>query len=67
MGQPTLEFTEQVGSVHVDCQIEANGYRDEDSWRLIITPVLDEGVDDGTLEDDERRLGELERAVRTRF
>ena len=49
----TFRLSEDVGPVHIECHVQHDGDGNEDGGGLVVAPELDEGVDDGTLEDDE--------------
>jgi hypothetical protein len=56
---PTFYFAEEIRSVHVDGQVKNKRDRDKNGRVLVIAPVLDQSVDDGSFEDDVGGLREL--------
>jgi hypothetical protein len=57
----TLHFSEDVRTIDVDGEVEDERDGDEDRGRLVVSPVLHQGVDDGSFEDDVGGLRELKR------
>jgi hypothetical protein len=63
----TLHFSKDVRSIDVDGQVEDQRHGDEDRGRLVVSPVLHQGVDDGSFEDDVGGLRELKRLGHVRI
>jgi hypothetical protein len=56
---PTFYFAKEIRPVNVDREVENKRDRDQNGRVLVIAPVLDQSVDDGSFEDDVGGLREL--------
>ena len=63
----TFYFAEEIRPVNVDREVENKRDRDKNGRVLVIAPVLDQSVDDGSFEDDVGGLRELKRLGHVRI